>query len=148
VEWVGPYNDLAFGFYKVAKFYYYPGWHEPGTTLEAMINKEAFEALPTDLQAIVKTACKLANHEMLAEYTTRNNDALDTLVNKHKVEIRRFPEEVLTELRSLSDQVVKELAAKDAFAQEVYESFSSYRDKAVNWSEYSERAYLNTRAQK
>ncbi len=148
VEWVGPYNDLAFGFYKVAKFYYYPGWHEPGTTLEAMINKEAFEALPADLQAIVKTACQVANHEMLAEYTSRNNDALDTLVNKHKVEIRRFPEEVLTELRSLSDQVVKELAAKDAFAQEVYESFSNYRDKAVHWSEYSERAYLNIRAKK
>ena len=148
VEWVGPYNDLAFGFYKVAKFYYYPGWHEPGTTLEAMINKQAFEALPEDLQAIVKTACKVANHEMLAEYTARNNGALQTLVNKHHVQIRRFPDDVLEKLRGLSDQVVKELAQKDAFATEVYESFSRYRDKAVNWSEYSERAYLNIRAAK
>jgi TRAP-type mannitol/chloroaromatic compound transport system substrate-binding protein len=148
VEWVGPYNDLAFGFHKVAKFYYYPGWHEPGTTLEAMINKQAFEALPKDLQAIVKTACEVANHEMLAEYTSRNNDALQTLVNKHQVQVRRFPDEVLEKLRDLSDQVVKELAQKDAFATEVYESFSNYRDKAVNWSEYSERAYLNVRAAK
>jgi len=75
-EWVGPYNDLAFGFYKVAKFYYYPGWHEPGTTLEAIINKKAFEELPRDLQSIVVNACKVANQDMLAEYTARNNDAL------------------------------------------------------------------------
>ena len=146
VEWVGPYNDLAFGFHKVAKFYYYPGWHEPGTTLEAMINKQAFEALPNDLQAIVKTACAVANHEMLAEYTSRNNDALQTLVNKHNVQVRRFPDDVLEKLRGLSDQVVKELAQQDAFATEVYESFARYRDKAANWSEYSERAYLNIRA--
>ena len=146
VEWVGPFNDLTFGFYKVAKFYYYPGWHEPGTTLEAIINKEAFEALPADLQVIVKSACKLANHEMLAEYVSRNNDALQTLINKHKVQVKRFPDDVLEKLRTLSDDVVKELANKDAFASEVYESFSSYRKKTENWSEYSERAYLNVRS--
>ena len=53
-EWVGPYNDLAFGLHKAAKYYYYPGWHEPGTTLEAIINKKAFEALPDDLKIIVE----------------------------------------------------------------------------------------------
>lgn len=145
-EWVGPYNDLAFGFYKVAKFYYYPGWHEPGTTLEAIINKEALEALPADLQAIVKNACELANHEMLAEYAARNNDALKTLVNEHGVQLRRFPDDVLGELRQLSDQVVQELVGKDAFAKEVFDSYSAYREKAVNWSQYSDHAYLDIRA--
>lgn len=145
-EWVGPYNDLAFGFHKVAKFYYYPGWHEPGTALEALINKEAFEALPADLQAIVKNACKLANHEMLAEYTTRNNDALKTLVSEHNVTVRRFPDDVLAKLRNLSDDVVQELANKDDFAKKVYTSYADYREKAMNWQEYSERAYLNVRA--
>lgn len=145
-EWVGPYNDLAFGFYKVAKFYYYPGWHEPGTTLEALINKEALEALPDDLQAIVKNACEIANHEMLAEYASRNNDALEALINKHNVQLRRFPDDVLHELKTLSDKVVKELAGKDAFAKEVFDSFIAYREKAMNWSNYSERAYLDVRA--
>ncbi|MGV6808715.1 MAG: TRAP transporter substrate-binding protein [bacterium] len=145
-EWVGPYNDLAFGFYKVAKFYYYPGWHEPGTTLEALINKEALEALPDDLQAIVKNACEIANHEMLAEYASRNNDALEALINKHNVQLRRFPDDVLNELRTLSDDVVKELASKDAFAKEVFDSFIAYRKKAMSWSNYSERAYLDVRA--
>ncbi|MCK5726877.1 MAG: TRAP transporter substrate-binding protein [Thiotrichaceae bacterium] len=147
-EWVGPYNDLAFGFHKVAKYYYFPGWHEPGTSLEAIINKEAFSALPKDLQAIVLNACKLANHEMLAEYTARNNDALVTLVEKHQVQIKRFPDDVLNKLRSLSDEVVAELAKKDAFSQKVFDSYSSYRKKVMAWHEYSERAYLNVRAEK
>lgn len=146
-EWVGPYNDLAFGFYKVAKFYYYPGWHEPGTTLEAIINKEALEALPADLQAVVKSACKLANHEMLAEYAARNNDALKVLVNDHGVQLRRFPDDVLSELRQLSDQVVQELAGKDEFAKAVFDSYSNYRAKATNWSQYSDHAYLDIRAE-
>lgn len=145
-EWVGPYNDLAFGFYKIAKYYYYPGWHEPGTALEAIINKDALEALPKDLQAIVLNACKLANHEMLAEYTARNNDALQTLINKHHVQIRRFPDDVLGKLKTLSDEVVKELANKDEFSRKVYESYNSYRNKVMAWHEYSERAYLNVRA--
>lgn len=145
-EWVGPYNDLAFGFHKVAKYYYYPGWHEPGTALEALINKDALEALPKDLQSIVLNACELANHEMLAEYTARNNKALQTLINEHNVEIRRFPDDVLNKLRVLSDEVVKELAGKDAFSKKVFESYSSYRENVMNWHEYSERAYLNVRA--
>jgi TRAP-type mannitol/chloroaromatic compound transport system substrate-binding protein len=86
-EWVGPYNDLAFGLYKVAKFYYYPGWHEPGSTMEALINKQAFNKLPDDLQSIVLAACKAVNMDMLSEYTARNNQALDTLVNKHGVKL-------------------------------------------------------------
>ena len=146
-EWVGPYNDLAFGFHKVAKYYYFPGWHEPGTALEALINKEALEALPADLQAIVLNACKLANHEMLAEYTSRNNDALTTLVEKHNVQLKRFPDDVLNKLRTLSDEVVAELANKDAFSKKVYESYSNYRSKVMAWHEYSERAYLNIRSQ-
>ena len=58
-EWVGAYNDVSFGLHKAAKYYYYPGWHEPGTTLEALLNKKAFESLPADLQSIVKNACKI-----------------------------------------------------------------------------------------
>lgn len=147
-EWVGPYNDLAFGFHKVAKFYYYPGWHEPGTALEALINKEALETLPKDLQAIVLNACKLANHEMLAEYTARNNDALQTLLTQHKVQLRRFPDDVLNKLRVISNEVVQELANKDAFSKKVFDSYNTYREKVQNWTEYSERAYLDIRADK
>jgi TRAP-type mannitol/chloroaromatic compound transport system substrate-binding protein len=85
LEWVGPYNDLAFGFQEVAKYYYYPGWHEPGSILEFIFNRDSLEALPADLQAIVKYATRAANQDMLDEYTARNNAALQRLLNEHGV---------------------------------------------------------------
>lgn len=144
-EWVGPYNDLAFGLYKAAKHYYYPGWHEPGTTLECFVNKAALEALPKDLQAVVTNAIKVANQDMLADFTARNNNALQTLVNEHKVDLRPFPDDVMKKLKELSGEVVSEVAAKDPLNQKVYDSFVKFRDEAVAWHNVSERAYLNGR---
>jgi len=144
-EWVGPYNDLAFGLHKAAKFYYYPGWHEPGTTLEALINKEALEKLPDDLQSIVLNACKIVNQDMLSEYTTRNQRALDILVNKHKVKVLKLPEEVLSTLQNLSDEVISEIATADKMTQKVFTSFKTYRDQVIKWSNISELAYLKSR---
>ncbi len=147
-EWVGPYNDLAFGLHKAAKYYYYPGWHEPGTTLECMVNKTALAALPADLQAIVLHAGRVANQDMLAEYTARNNQALQTLTNEHQVDVRRLPDEVLEKLRQLSDEVVSEIASKDAVSRKVFESFTAFRDQVMQWNDISQRAYLNARAGK
>jgi TRAP-type mannitol/chloroaromatic compound transport system substrate-binding protein len=144
-EWVGPYNDLAFGLHKAAKYYYYPGWHEPGTTLEATINKKAYEALPKDLQSIVINACHVMNQDMLLEYTARNNAALDTLVNKHKVDLRRLPDDVLAELRKLSEEVVLELANKDKMSRKIYDSYTDFRAQVTQWHNISEYAYYNIR---
>ncbi|MCW8911295.1 MAG: TRAP transporter substrate-binding protein [Gammaproteobacteria bacterium] len=144
-EWVGPYNDLAFGLHKAAKYYYYPGWHEPGTTLEALINEKAFNELPEDLQSIVTNACKIANQDMLAEYTARNQLALDTLVNKHKVDLRKLPDEVLNKLKILSEEVVSEIAAKDQLSGKVFKSFKKFSQQVKNWHDVSERVYLNVR---
>jgi TRAP-type mannitol/chloroaromatic compound transport system substrate-binding protein len=145
-EWVGPYNDLAFGLYKAAKYYYYPGWHEPGTTLECIVNKQAFEALPEALQAIVRNAARVANQDLLAEYNARNNQALKTLVNEHHVDLRPLPDEVLQHLKKLSDEVVGEVAAKDEQSHRVYEAFKTFREQVTAWTNISERAYLNARA--
>jgi len=144
-EWVGPYNDLAFGLHKAAKYYYYPGWHEPGTTLEAIINKKAFSALPKDLQSIVLNACKVVNQDMSTEYTARNNAALDTLVNKHKVDLRRLPDDVLQKLKSLSEEVVLELADKNKAAKKIYASYNKFRKQVTAWHEISEKIYFNVR---
>ncbi len=145
-EWVNPYNDLAFGLYKAAKYYYYPGWHEPGTTLECIVNKAALEALPEELQLIVLNAARLANQNMLAEYIARNNRALQTLVNEHQVDVRRLPDSVLQRLRELSDLVVAEVAGKDSLSERVYASFQAFRDEVIQWSDISARAYLNARS--
>ncbi len=144
-EWVGPYNDLAFGFYKVTKYYYYPGWHEPGSTMEALINEKAFNELPKDLQQIVLMACKAANMDLISEYTARNNQALDTLINKHKVNVLPLPDDVLKKLKQLSNEVVLELADKDAMSKKIYDSVSQFRAQVTNWAAVSEQAFLKAR---
>lgn len=146
-EWVGPYNDQAFGLHKAAKYYYYPGWHEPGTTMELIVNKEALMSLPADLQSIVQNAAKIANLEMLADFTARNNQALTSLVHEHGVELRKFPDEVLLKLRELSEQVIAEEVAKDAMSAKVYASFKAFHDQALEYHRISEQAYLNARTQ-
>ena len=144
-EWVGPYNDLAFGLYKVAEYYYYPGWHEPGSMMEFTINKDAFAELPADLQAIVRITAKAINEDMLAEYTTRNQAALIELKEKHGVDVREFPADVLYKLQKLSDEVVAEVAGADPLSQKVYDSYKAYRDQVKAYHAVSEQAYINAR---
>ncbi|MAX87007.1 MAG: ABC transporter substrate-binding protein [Oceanospirillaceae bacterium] len=144
-EWVGPYNDLAFGLYKVAEHYYSPGWHEPGSMMEFTINKDAFAELPADLQAIVRITAKAINEDMLAEYTTRNQAALIELKEKHGVDVREFPADVLDKLQTLSDEVVAEVAGADPLSQKVYDSYKAYRDQVKAYHAVSEQAYINAR---
>ncbi|TQV88315.1 TRAP transporter substrate-binding protein [Aliikangiella coralliicola] len=137
-EFVGPYNDLAFGFYKAAKYYYYPGWQEPGTTLEAIVNKQALESLPQDLQEIVKTACLIANLDMLAEYTEKNNQALNILVEKHGVQVKRLPQEVLDHLESISEKLVEEQGQANELSKRIYASYKDFKQKANAWKVVSQ----------
>lgn len=144
-EWVGPYNDLAFGLYKAAEYYYYPGWHEPGSMMEFTINKDAFAELPADLQAIVRVTAAAINDDMLAEYTTRNQSALVELIDTHGVDVRPFPDDVLKKLQVLSDEVVAEVAAGDPMSGKVYKSYKAYRDSVKAYHAVTEQAYINAR---
>lgn len=144
-EWVGPYNDLTFGLYKVAKFYYYPGWHEPGAMLEFIMNKDAWNSLPADLQAIVTQAARATNQDMMDEYTARNNAALKELVEKHGVQLRKLPDDVLAALRTASDQVIQEVIAGDADSREIFQSFDAFRRDVEPYTRISEGAFLETR---
>ena len=144
-EWVGPYNDLAFGLYKAAKYYYYPGFHEPGTVLEAIINKEAFEKLPEDLRSIVLNACRVVNLDMVAEYAARNPGAMRQLIEQHDVSVRSYPADVIAQLRKVSEEVVAEVAAKDDFSKKVYASYKQFLDESRSFSAVSDLAYLKAR---
>lgn len=144
-EWVGPYNDLAFGLHKAAKYYYYPGWHEPGSTLEAMVNKEVFDALPADLQSIVLNAARVVNEDMLSEFIAGNNRALTQLVQVHKVEMRRYPQDVANELARITNEVLETTAARNPEFKEVYESFKLFRTEAIKWHAVSELPYMEMR---
>lgn len=144
-EWVGPYNDLAFGFHKAAKFYYYPGWHEPTAGLECLINKKALSELPKHLQESVRIACEAANQNMFSEFNARNNEALNKLITKHKVQLKAFPDEILTTLNKYSKEVLDEVAKKDALTKKIYKSFLSFKKQSMSYQKVSEQAYTKAR---
>jgi TRAP-type mannitol/chloroaromatic compound transport system substrate-binding protein len=143
-EWIGPFNDKAFGLARAAKYYYYPGWHEPGSALEGLINQEAYEALPEDLQQIVITACKAATIDMLSEFTARNGESLEQILESG-VELRAFPEDVLAELKRITAIVLEELAGEDQMFNKAYSSFRDFYKQVKSWTAISEQYYLNHR---
>jgi TRAP-type mannitol/chloroaromatic compound transport system substrate-binding protein len=144
-EWVGPMNDLAFGLFRAAKYYYYPGWHEPGSALEGIVNVDAWSSLPPDLQQIVETACKAASMDMYADFEARNGEALNMLVNEHKVKLRAFPDEVLADLKRVSLEVLEELAASDEMSGKVWASFKAYLGRIRGWTEIGSQYFVNRR---
>ncbi len=144
-EWVGPYNDTSFGLHKAARYYYYPGWQEPGPGLETIVNKDAWNSLPPDLQEIVSTTCQALTTDVAAEYTHGNAMSLQQLQEDPNVEIRPFPPEVLVLLRSITQEVVDELMADDPASRKIGRAYFDYLDKVSANSRISELAYFQTR---
>ena len=133
-EWVGPMNDLAQGLFRAARYYYYPGWQEPGSALEGLVNAEAYAELPPDLQAIVKYACQAANQDMFADFEARNGDALRALVEDHGVELREFPDDVLAELKRVTLEILDEQAAADPLSARVWASQKAFLEQVREWT--------------
>ena len=142
-EWVGPWNDLAFGFHKITKFYYGPGFHEPSSALECSTNLEAFNELDNDLKSIIKNACEAENTRMISEFTAANIDAQEKLVKEHGVIIRNFPKDVFNLMMSLSKDVVSETAAEGKLNKKIYESWSAFKEKARQRAAFNEHGYTN-----
>ena len=145
-EWAGPWNDLALGFYKVAKYYYYPGFHEPGTALSVGINLKVWESLSADHQAIFSKATAAENAVSRAEFNAQNATALNTLRRKHHVDLRRFTDDVLKALGFAAGAVVGDIGGGgDALTREVYDSFLKFRKQALSWSHLGEQTFRNAR---
>jgi TRAP-type mannitol/chloroaromatic compound transport system substrate-binding protein len=145
-EWVGPYNDVAMGLHQAARYYYYPGWQEPGPTLECIVNREAWESLPDDLKAVVEVACQAVNLDMTSEYMARNAAALRQLEADPNVEVLGFPAPVLAGLKELTYAVVEDLAARDPTVARVWASYRGFLEESATWQRVSEQAMLATRA--
>jgi TRAP-type mannitol/chloroaromatic compound transport system substrate-binding protein len=109
-----------------------------------MVNREAYDALPGDLQQIIETACKAATLDMLSEFSARNGDALQSL-RQQGVDIRPFPDDVLAELKRITPGVLEEVAGEDEMSARVYASFKEYSEKVRQWSAISEQIMLNQR---
>jgi TRAP-type mannitol/chloroaromatic compound transport system substrate-binding protein len=140
-EWVGPYHDLRLGLYRAAKYYYYPGWHEPGTALELIINQKAWDSLPKDLQTIVRVACESNSLRMFAEFEAKNLDALNELKTKYNVKTYAYPDQVIRTLKKYTREVMQENASSDAAFKKVYTAYEKFRANNDAWNDVSESAY-------
>ncbi len=144
-EWASPYNDLPLGLYQAAPYYYFPGWHEPAGSIEIIVNRQALESLPADLQKLIQTACTAVNHRMLSEFMARNVQSLRVLVEEHGVELRQFPNEVLAGLRTAANEVLDELGAKNPLAARILKSYREFQNGISGWQAISEGSYLRAR---
>jgi len=144
-EWNGPFNDMAWGLHEVAPYYYYPGWHEPSGVLEALVSADAHAALSPHLQAVIDAACRAEADYVVAEFAARNQQALQTLVGEHGVELRQFPDDVLAGLRDISAEVMRELAAQDPMLDRAYASYASYARAIGAWHAIAEGAHARMR---
>jgi TRAP-type mannitol/chloroaromatic compound transport system substrate-binding protein len=142
-EWIGPYHDMQIGLHKAARYYYYPGWHEPGTTLDFGFNKKAYDALPVDLKRTLDHAAAAAQTYGLSANHAKNAAALEQLKTdfKGKVEILQFPGPVLHDLKKLSAEVVKAVSEQTAMTRKVHASFTKFQALLAPWDRIAEGAY-------
>ncbi len=145
-EWVGPYNDLSLGFFQVAPYYYWPGFHEPGSMLECIVNKSEYSKLPNDLQEMISMCCKAENDYMLAEFNGRSAPALKKLVTEHGVKLRQFPKSVLEAYGTASGQVMEELVADgDDLVKKIANGFFAFRQEIMPWTRIGDQGFTNAR---
>jgi len=145
-EWIGPYNDLAFGLYKVAKHYYFPGFHEPGSSLALGVSRAIYDKMSSSDQTILE-ACTIAeNNFTLAEYNANNALALETLINRHKVELKEFSDDVFIGMAGAAKAVMADAGASDPLTKKIYESYMGFRKIAISWSERSDQSYMRKRS--
>ncbi len=145
-EFVGPVHDILLGLYKVAKYYYTPGWHEPGPVLELFFNKKAYNELPKHYRHILDTAAANINIRTLAAFDAQSAAALDKLVKEHNVNVQVYPADVMAKIKSISKDVIEEEARKDPFTLKVHEDYKTFQAKTAVWGNMSEKVYWNTMA--
>src|SRR5438046_9139099 len=134
---------MKLGLHTTARYYYYPGWHEPGTMTEFGFSKKAYDALPVDLQRVLDCAGAANREYGLAEYDEKNALGLETLRTefKRKVEILQLPAPVLRDLKKLSSEVVREESEKSPMAKKVYASYAKFQGHLSPWNRVAEGAY-------
>jgi TRAP-type mannitol/chloroaromatic compound transport system substrate-binding protein len=145
-EWVGPWDDMHLGLHKASKFYYYPGFHEPGTVLATAINKARWDSLTAEERGLITTIANAEYTYSLAEFNTNNAKSLQELRQDKNIEIRKFDDSILKAFGEHSGEVMAEVGAKDPLTRRTYQSYMEFRNRYTPWSDMAERAYLNARS--
>jgi len=144
-EFVGPGTDIALGLYRVAPFYYYPGFNKPNGTGECIVALKAWNALSEELKTIVAHACATEANYALAEMERLNSEALKALTAEHNVKLAVFPNDLIAAARKQADDVLGEVAARDAISAKVHGSYVAFRERTAPWSRVSIEAVLQAR---
>ena len=144
-EWVGPYNDYFMKFYEAAKYYYYPGMHEPASQLCMGFNKKWFTSLSKTDQAILVAACAEENSHQMAETNANNGTFLTKLIKDHGVKVRAFNDDVYDAFGKAATQVFEEVKAHSPLAAEIHASFEKTRDDVGRWMILADAGYTNQR---
>ena len=145
-EFIGPWNDFAFGFHQVAKNFYYPGIGEPSSSEEVVFNEAAFSRLPEDLQMLVRVVCMSASEETTTDYDVNHAISLRKMVDEHGVVMRRISDDIMGGLKEATVELVEELlASDDALTRDIMESFTKFRNQTAEYAMYSYGAQMNAR---
>ena len=144
-EWVGPWNDEVMKFYEAAKYYYYPGMHEPGSMLSAGFNKKFWEGLSKSDQALIEAAASMENDVMMAEYNAKNGAALARLTRDQGVEVRKFNDEIYDSFGKAAKEVFDGVVTHSDLAKRIHDSFDKTRREVGGWSNVSDQAYVEQR---
>jgi len=142
-EWVGPYDDMQLGLHRTARYYYYPGWHEPGSTNDFGFNRKAYDSLPAEFRRMLDHAAAAVETYSLASFHSKNAIALQHLRTefKDKVEILAFPLPVLRELKKLAAEAIREESERTLMARKVHASYAKFQALVGPWDHIAEGAY-------
>ncbi len=144
-EWVGPYNDYFMKFYEAAKFYYYPGMHEPGSQLALGINKSWWSQLSATDQAVIQAACNEENARQMAETNANNGTYLNRLINDHGVELKSFNDEIYDSFGQAAEEVFAETREHSPLAAKIHDDFANARADIGRWMLLADTGYTQQR---
>ena len=144
-EWVGPWVDKISGLHKIAKYYYGPGIHEPGTANELVMRLDKWQDLPNNLKEIVKSSCHAIYIESLAEFLHYNSLSLEELKNKYKVKVLNFNSEIMKKMFEISSSVIIEFSNLGEIHKEIYNSWYDSLKKYNNYQKFSDYGYIKER---
>ncbi|MCP4298344.1 MAG: TRAP transporter substrate-binding protein [Proteobacteria bacterium] len=144
-EWVGPWNDSFMKFYEAAKYYYYPGMHEPGSMLALGMNKKWWDGLAKSDQLMIEAASSMENDVMMAEYNAKNGAALAKLISEQGVKLRKFNDDIYDSFGEAAEEVFETVKGHSPLAKRVHNSFVKSRAETGAWAKISDEAYLAQR---
>jgi TRAP-type mannitol/chloroaromatic compound transport system substrate-binding protein len=144
-EWIAPWLDMEMGLHKVANYYYYPTFHEPGSGSTVGINKGIWESFDASDRKVIEAVAACEYARSLAEFNANNALSLRRLRDEGAVKLLKFDDSMLTTLLGISKDVVAEIGSTDELSKKIYASYQQFRASAIGWSDIAERAYLNSR---